>query len=311
MPTKKTLKTARSRPAKVAQRRAQTLNAPDVPSPHEAALEGLVNPFSDLAQGAMLPDMGNGRSLTERIAIELPLTTDANGNVILFFQPSVSYQEMTTTVSSGSPVTATCGAAFTVTPSNLTKSQENVRTVSFGARLYTTLSATEAAGRVVLAKCGPIAVNQVVNVNPNTFNAWESHPLSHGQEYALVSYTTGTEQLDWQPPQASVDTALVGLETLCIYITGAPASVTVGYVETILHAESQVSASSTLAPLTKKQPVYHPAMFTAVDEARGQHNGLFRGAKEAVLRELKGHVKRSAAKHLPKLGKALMKLALA
>lgn len=299
---------ARRAPAKRAPRQSQAQNDSYTQFPHEATLEGLVNPFSNAANGAMLPDIGNGRVLTERITNEYPITTDATGAVCLMYQASPKFQQLQGTLAG---TTWSGAATFDVTGTNYSKNERGVRAVTFGMRVYTTLSATAASGRLVLLKSNTMN-NSAITLTPNNFTAWESYPLAHGEEFAVVSHSTGSEQLVWDNAEGANNTDFwnTGLQSIGLYIVGAPASTVIGYVETVLNEEALIDPGTPLSALARQQPVYNPAMFTAADEARSRHGGLFRGAKEAIGKELKAHVKQAAAKHLPKLGKALLKLAL-
>ncbi len=299
---------ARRSPAKRQARQSQAQNDSIIRSPHEASLEGLINPFSAEANGAQLPDIGNGRTMTERITNEYPITTDATGAVCLMYQASPKFQQMQGTLSG--TVWSPSGT-FDATATNYTKNQRAVRPVTFGLRVYTTLSATAAAGRIVLVKSNVLS-GATVTMIPQNFTAWESYPLAHGEEFAVVAHSTGSEQLVWDNGEAALNTDFwnPGVQSIGIYVIGAPASTVIGYVETVLNEEALIDPGDTLSGLAKAQPVYNPQMFVAADEARTKHGGLFRGAKEAIAKELKTHAKQAAAKHLPKLGKALLKLAL-
>jgi hypothetical protein len=273
-------------------------------------IEAHVNPFCDFANGARIPDQGAGRTLTEQLRLTYTLTTDADGEAAAAFQPNPKYPFITGVVGASD---ITWDANWTASGGTFLTDLDEARVVSWGIRAFTTLSATNAQGRIQLSKTGSVSVGQVMANNASNYQSIEFHPLAHGAEFGIIPHPTGAEYQNFTDFQATLSTTTVDTnwQFPVFVVKGAPATTACVFLELFMNLEEIVESGHALNALTRRQPVYNPMLQAAVDHAQTQHTGLFRGAKDAIAREIKGHAAKAAKKHLPRLlEKGLAALAL-
>lgn len=280
---------------------------------HVDAIAGLSDPFCTHARGARLPDMGSGRTVTESCRQLATITTDANGDAGILFQPSPKYCQLPAARQVDGTFLA--GNQYLPFGANSTSLERRARVVTWGVRAINLQSAVESKGQIVLFKVSRTQVTDVYGVNPSSYPCFEIHPLKHGGEWSLISYPTADTRLDWQSYDTMTNTTDVSTgawEGMGIFILGSQATSSVLSLEIYFNTEYIPTDDNPLCQFALPQPVYNPQLFVATNQVHSTHNGLGAMAKDAIGKEIKKHALAAAKKHLiPALKKKGLEYGLA
>lgn len=186
------------------------------------------------------------------------------------------------------------------------------RPTSFGVSVTNTQGATASAGRVIIAKGGPVT-GPTTDISPGNFTSWETHPLVHGGEWHTVGAPRSAQAYD-PLTVASATNVTAGPNTwdnIYIAIFGSTVSATVAQVDIVLNYEYFVAEDAVIAQLATKQPIYSAPMISAINEVQSNHLASHKGTQAAVSAFVKKEGKKALLKHvLPFLAKKAV-LALA
>jgi hypothetical protein len=270
---------------------------------HEETLTGLVDPFSDAAANARYPDSGAGRTLTFQQRQTFLLGTDANGIISLVVTPKFNFTTLYQASAAGQVVTwpATYSALGDTSTSLINTYGTAARPTSIGVRISNTLSATDAAGYLVIAKGGPPTVSSTTTFNPSNFSSYDIHPYEHGEEWHTVAAPRGDSayvMVERAAFDSNTDVPLQGWESIYIALFGSKAGVTAGIVEIYTNYEYVASEDAPIAQLAVRQPVLNVGMQTAINEVQSAHQGSHKGGTHIVKAFLKKEGKKALLKHV-------------
>lgn len=267
---------------------------------HLNLVAGLTDPFCETARGARIPDQGASRTVTECVQFMIPIITDAAGNGALAFQPNPKFPVMLATSYDSGTSAFTLGANFEEVTSN-TASAPRGRIVTYGIRIISLLSATNASGQIILAKTSQVLPGGDLIVNPQHYSEFEPFPLEHGGEWCAVAHPRGSEYSDWSDFKGTTSSAPFGedqLDCLVVMVLGSQNAQSVVSVELTMNTEFVVLDSSTMAQYARDQPVYSPQLQVAANHVQSNHSGLIKGAKAKLTKEFKSHAGKAVRKHI-------------
>jgi hypothetical protein len=300
--TKRKTKAKKSKTASLRAARANQTRAVAMPrydqNDHTEDVVTLANPFSPLARGSRLPDLGASRTVTEtcRSLFQInSLATLAGGAI---FQGNPKF--CTLQASAYTAPDFTMNTNFQAFGTNSTSLATRGRVVSWGIRIMNMQSATGSTGFIALFKAGRVVPSLVLTNNPSLYPTYEIHPLVHGGQWSMVSHARGNDTQNWQNYSAdtSGSTAIPPWEVLGVMVFGVAASVPVLQVEIYMNCEYQVDDDNPLAQYAQSQPVYNPQLLAAVNHVQSEHSGIHVGSKEDAGNTIKRVALQAARKHV-------------
>lgn len=299
---KRSKKARKQRP----RRQRQGGNMPQRGTQHADIVEGLINPFSNSAHGSQIPDTGAGRTLPERYVATGVLSTDANGNAFIGFQPNTFYPIINGTLDAPGANATTAATATAGGTASFANHSSALRVVSMGVRITPVQSALNVAGTIHLAKQQQLFLGSTFPVNQSALLEYETHSLTSGAEYSIVAHATGNDTAEWvvtSTVNSNGSEYTGGYESLMFFLTGGTASTPVLRYEFTLNLEYKIPPNDALAVFQKPQPIYNPSALVAVNSVHTDHTGLFRGLKHELGAEMRKRAERAAVKHMGALGK--------
>lgn len=303
MPTKKLIKPKRLPAKKV--RATSSQNAGNYnTSAHEDALLSLTDPFSSHAATARYPDQGSGKTLTFQQRIQLSQGSTAAGAAALAINPKVNFSILS--AASIATNTVTWNGAWDPigdVSTNLPNSYGLAyRPTSFGVRIANVLGATDSAGYVVIAKGGiPPALPSGTTFNPSNFATWDSHPMTHGAEWHVVSNPRSANAYDMKLVSDYNLNSSRGdstWETVYIFVSGSKASSTVLHIEIYINYEYVAQEDAVIAQMASPQPLLNIPLQTAVNAVQTSHPPSHKGAQAVVQNFIRREGKKALVKHV-------------
>lgn len=272
-------------------------------SSHESMLTGLTDPFSDESARARYPDSGSGKSLTFQQRYTFPMTTSAGGGFFCVVTPKFNFPLLVFASISGSVATwpATYSAFGDSTGNLLLAYGKTARLTSIGVRICNTLSATDSAGYIIIAKGGPPAVSGTTTFSPTNFTNWDDHPYGQGQEWHSVAAPRGGGAYNLTPFTSAVlntDAPLEGWENIYIGVLGTKISASIGVLDMVFNYEYIPAEDAAIAQLAEKQPILNIGMQTAINEVQSAHLASHKGGGHVVKAFIKKEGKKALLKHV-------------
>lgn len=268
---------------------------------HQETIRGLTDPFSSEATSARYPDAGSGKTLIQRAMLSFTGPTNASGAYAAVFDANVSFP-----IHYAATITGTTATWHTVKhgdwSTNLLNTYgDTARPTSCGIRIVNTLSATDSAGYLVIAKGGPPLVGIATTFDPTNFTSYEVHPFVHGGEWHVTLHPRGANAYNWVPTSSfSSNTAPSNpnWQTAYIALFGSKASATPLLMEVVSNFEYVPKEDAPVACLAENQPVLDINMQTAVNEVQSSHNGLHAGNHASRRNKLEAFAKKALVKHV-------------
>jgi len=216
----------------------------------------------------------------------------------MFFQASPKRCQLSSISVAGSDFTM--AATFTAMPTNSTSLQRAARIITWGVRFVNTQSATNSTGSINLIKTNRVEASGVYTAAPSLYPVFETHPLKHGGEWAIVSHPTGNDRADWQDfaTMSTSETVSSSFESVGIMVLGSTASTAILSFEIFMNTEYIVNDDDPLTMYALPQPVYNPQLLQAVNAVHTAHDGTSHEGKEGYTKAIKGFAISSAKKHL-------------
>jgi hypothetical protein len=268
------------------------------------SLLSLLDPFSKDAATAKYPSVGSTNSISEGYRGLIAIESDAAGRAFLGFGPALisDVSHYATAVWSAGTWnmsgTAYPGRSHTMLQTVLavTAGGAKGRVNSYGVRLFSTASMTDASGTLMIG----IASDRVTTMAalpafaPRTFTQFEAHPWSHGCEYAVVANPCSDSAHDYGIADTTSADELPNYESIVLQWQGLPASKTVGYVEVYSNYEFTVG-NHALARIAAPSAVANFHHATALDGVRNAAKRITKGGVEQVARHYEGKLAHWAA----------------
>lgn len=268
---------------------------------HESQLIGLTDPFSSEAARAQYPDQGAGRTLSFQQRKTFTLTSDSNGNVAMSFNPKVSNPALQGASIAGTTVTWPAAWIGDFSTNLVNTYGKSYRPTSYGVRINNTLSATDSAGYLAIAKGGIPTVSTTTTMSPDAFTHWDVHGYLHGGEWHSVGSAKSANSYDFKDitlfdgtTEAADDT----WETIYVAVFGTKVSATVAIIELYINYEYTPREDAPIAQLAVPQPVMSVQMQTAVNQVSSAHGASHGGGKAVVTAFIKREGKKALLKHV-------------
>lgn len=277
------------------------MGLPSHMSTHESTLIGLTDPFSSEASGARYPDQGAGKTLTFQQRLSITGTSDAAGKVAISFNPRVNFPYIVSASIVGSTAEWPIDYSGDVS-TNLINTYGNMyRPTSMGLRIANTLSATESAGFIIIAKGGPAVRSGTTTFNPSNFSSWDMHPMVHGGEWHATAHARSSNAYSFKDMSltgSNAGTADDTWESIFVFISGSKASSSIVIFELFLNYEYVADEDAPIAQLALPQPVMNIPLQTAVNEVQSSHPPSHKGPTSVVRSFIKKEAKKALLKHV-------------
>jgi len=251
--------------------------------------------------------MGSSRTLTEQVRTTGTIPTNVKFNGCAIFTAKADFPVLLSDLEVDSTVPTTSANYVGGINGLLTQFGQHFRLVSWGVRFFNSLSATESSGQILIAKGSQPALSTTVSIDPNTYYAFESHPMKHGSEWSVVGNVTGSESMDWalkSSHSSAVQGPPDGYECIYVIVRNTKASAFPVYYETVYNYEFTISITSPMNSIAEQQPVYDPQLLVARNEHNNNAPVVHTGSREKMEQTLKREAKKAFTKHvLPALRK--------
>jgi len=269
----------------------------------------ITDPFCAAAYGRRYPDAEAARTMTEDMVTIVPLTTATNsGSLLAYFCPGNNPVSTYLSIA-GSPLTTPATLAAGIA-SNMSTSADSFRVTSVGIRFYCTLSATNAAGYIIIGKTNCYPFNTTCAPGSTNYEEVKTFPLVHGGEYCVILKPLGTGTRVFQSMGDLTNTDYNGalnqpsFENCVIEIVGAPFNSTVLAAEVVIHAEwipakNSGTLGSAFARLTGEPPVENTFLQRASNAVYNRVEGIVFDGVTAVGRMIEGAAKAYVMSKVP------------
>lgn len=267
----------------------------------------ITNPFCEESKGAKWPDGSSSYSAAVPIRVRVPIVTDSTGRAGFLFTPIMfrkAFQATSWDVG-GSSVTAWDGLPLGDSFGFNIEDIAALRVVSGGIKFVCTLSQMNAQGQVTLVELPPNEDQQNINDWKVDFSnqnkpTYVTLPLRDPRAlYGMFrplgpgarNFEDPTVYTNQDPPAVISTFASNDWTPMAIWITGAPASSTVGFVDYYLNVELEFDALSNLSVFARPAP---PKNETAVNVSQNitRHSTYFVGDDQQVDESFMGRASR-------------------
>lgn len=247
-----------------------------------------VNPFCAEAVGAKIYDIASAKTLTSCIRYLQPITTNANGDAMVFFRGQLlSFGSVATVV--GGIVTAWVATGSVPNYADYLANCSRYRIVSFGVRCVPTVASSVASGLLVCTEVDtapPITTTGVSSLNIAPVNIVRSVP---GDPLFWVSRPTDLEYTDFKP----INDGSSDLQrTMCtISVVGSTPSAVVALCEIVMNIEL-VPLSGTIGALFPTAPNRAvPQIMDVSSDVLRNINPIHSGSESSFAATLENEVK--------------------
>jgi len=198
----------------------------------------ITNPFCPAARNAHHPDgRGNG-TVAFQVRAQVPLQTDAAGNMMVVFVPGIGrFGYAGSGIAAGN---ATINAAWVALPSSnfINTNADEVRIVSWGVNFKSIASMTNCSGLVHTFVTNSIQVGQVIPQMSNNNLEDASTTMTSGFQTSFVGKPVGSAAEAFRK-YSEATTTMSQFDWTCfgIEIIGGPFTITVGYAEIVVNVE--------------------------------------------------------------------------
>lgn len=257
---------------------------------------GLTDPFCDHAKGARYFDSNGTHSLAYPQKRMIPLATNANGDLGLLLLPNYNNQWYTFGVATAGNM----AYAGTMTSAPVLGSVLNYRVVSWGFTIKHVTTPLTASGLISIRGFGSQAGLSYAHVDGQTLNAdvISDIPLQDCKNVAVIGRkANGTSAFYASPNTTAVIGSYVtdyvgcGWDVYQVYVTGAPASTTIAYLELTINFEVILDDFTGMAQLMTPPPPSSLVLQTASSAVTSTAKSVF----ETGIAAASNYIKRSAA----------------
>jgi len=220
---------------------------------------GLTDPFCDHARGARYYDSNGTHSLAYPQRRMFPLATNASGELAMLLLPNyLNEWALFGTTSAG-----TCTYSGTMTPGNVLGNVGDYRIVSWGFTIKHVTTPLTASGIVSIRGFGSQVGGSYATVDGQTLNAdvISDIPLQDCKDVAVIGRkANNTSAFYSDPSKTAVTGSFVtsyvgdGWDVYQVYVTGAPPSTTIAYVELFINFEVVLDDTTGMAQLMTPPP---------------------------------------------------------
>lgn len=267
----------------------------------------MVNPFSDQAKGARIPDDDSAFSTSFQLRTTVHLTTLTGNTAAITIQanPSALYRQVATFTGT---VINTWGALAPATDYTAFTTQfSKYRVVSMGARFYSTAAPLNQSGQYRAVVTGALTGNGV-DINGGLWSAVANDAVN-GLDLHWVSKPSG---VDWK--QYKLNNATHDYDSLTVLFTGLPDAATVPQAiacEIIMNVEVITENNSVVSAMTKPGAKPDRMALDAAAHVHSRHKGVH-ASKPSMFSQLanmaKGALLDVASSAMPVAGNALKRM---
>jgi len=257
---------------------------------------GLTDPFCDHAKGARYFDSNGTHSLAYPQKRMIPLATNANGELGLLLVPNYNNQWYLF----GATAAGNTAYAGTMTAAPVLGNTLNYRVVSWGFTIKHVTTPLTASGLISIRGFGSQAGSSYANVDGQTLNAdvISDIPLQDCKNVAVIGRKANNTSSFYVAPNTTVvtggfvtDYVGCGWDVYQIYVTGAPVSTTIAYLELTINFEIILDDFTGMAQLMTPPPPSSLVMQTASAAVTSTAKSVF----ETGIAAASNYIKRSAA----------------
>lgn len=257
---------------------------------------GLTDPFCDHAKGARYFDSNGTHSLAYPQKRMIPLATNANGELGLLLVPNYNNQWYTFGVTAAGN-TAYAGV---MTAAPVLGNALNYRIVSWGFTIKHVTTPLTASGLISIRGFGSQVGSSYANVDGQTLNAdvVSDIPLQDCKNVAVIGRKANNTSAFYTAPNTTIvtggfvtDYVGCGWDVYQIYVTGAPASTTIAYLEVTMNFEIILDDFTGMAQLMTPPPPSSLILQTASNAVTSTAKSVF----ETGVAAASNYIKRSAA----------------
>lgn len=295
---KSTTKHRPSQPAKLRRSTAGLIAEPTLGvAEHHETLVSLVDPFSENAGNAKIPDLGAGRTMSEQIRFAYAATSEASGALSFAIMPR--FDNLLLLSAAGTYAAAN---SLSNSTSLVVTAAQKARITSLGVKVVSLLSATNSSGAIVFGLGAAPLLGGTVRIAADYYNEYDLRPVGDSSEWHLIAKPDSASALDWVDPGAYTSTSsgtyVPGWQTMYVIGQGFPASTLSLYIEIVLNVEFTFVASSALSKLATAQPVFNPQLLTARNEAQNNIEHVVEGGRSKLSAHIKSEAGKAIRKHV-------------
>lgn len=269
-----------------------------IPQGHHDDLCGLTNPFCDQAKHAKIPDIGAGTSFTEQVRYDATLNATATGECYACIAPKTNNVLLR---NDGTTPTNWKSTYDTSSANSLVQDYGgSTRIVTYGVRIVSLMSATDAKGSVALASGLAPTLGATVITNADGYSHYDLHSVGSSSEWHMIGKPTGSDSTDYVDAvnyNSTTEGAMPGWNSLFIIGEGLPQGA-VFRVEIVINYEFMFLSNSGLRKLQTDQPVFNPSMLSARNEVMTSARHVVKGAKSSLEAHVKTEAKKALTKHV-------------
>lgn len=220
---------------------------------------GLTDPFCAHAKGARYYDSNGTNSLAYPQRRMFPLATDANGALCLLILPNYTNEwQLFGVATSGN-----CAYAGTMTPGPVLDNVKNYRIVSWGFTIKHVTTPLTASGLVSIRGFGSQSGASYSDVAGQTLNAdvISDIPLQDCKDVAVIGKRANTTSRFYTTPVSTAASGAYvstyngpGWDVYQVYVSGAPASTTIAYLELTMNFEVVLDDYTSMSQLMTPPP---------------------------------------------------------
>lgn len=237
------------------------------PPPHRAVelVCGLTDPFCRVAKGARWPDGLGQDAMTGQVRGHKALVTYADGRMLGFYTPSISFGDMLST--SAAPFTMPAVMGSCPGGGAVTSYSATYRVVSAGIVLRNVASAFTTAGYLIVTRHPRLpAFGAAINAGSVYGTTASTHSLHAGLEIPLIFKEVGTNSRVFGNANVAAAQPDFGWDVIGVEIVGAPASTAILDVEYVINVEFTLTQTNIgLSQLTTNVSPDEPALARAAN----------------------------------------------
>lgn len=235
----------------------------------------LTDPFCVHAMGGKYPLSTSGRTITETVRAIWSPVNSASGAGALVFMPNPLFPANQPTLATGTYTLANTNNASPVTSMFATYGKE-FKLTTWGVRVITIASATNASGYMNIGIMDDVQVGQTFSAGTTNYKEWRAVPLRHGLEMTVISKPISVEARQFSPAPTNNSWPVGAWESIVFEWTGNVASGNGIVFETFYNYEySLANPSSAVASMASMAPPPNPVIQRATDSVYRSVGNIF------------------------------------
>lgn len=294
-----------SQPSKPKKKKKNKGKGPKGPAPkssvHDAVCEAacaLVDPWHSMACNARIPDMSSTGSLTAAVRMMVPISTNADGDALYWFQPVLNAIGVQATLVAG-VVTAQNSLASVPYYADYQANCTSYRPVSFGVKYLTTQAWTNAIGIAIVTDSQTTAISSV-GMYANSMNMSKINEMLALRDCS-VSWVGRPVSNQWAN-FIGITTAAHSFSVPILAITGATPNSVVGYAEVMFNVEFTIKPNTIAGLFPGPTAKSNPTLLALANAAQNDIDPIMKGS--GLAQSIKDAVASAAREFGPQLMQA-------